>query len=71
MMMHFGQSTGKIDISIPMVEQISEEQKSITDFGNEGLVCPHCGGSAKRMGNCSMYCTSCNQTTRGGCGEKV
>ena len=49
--------------------QIAEEQKSITDFGNEGLVCPHCGGPAKRMGNCAIYCTSCKQTTRSGCGE--
>ncbi len=36
---------------------------------NEGLVCPHCGGSAKRIGNCATYCTSCKQTTRSGCGE--
>lgn len=36
---------------------------------NEGLVCPHCGGPAKRMGNCAIYCTSCKQTTRSGCGE--
>ena len=46
-----------------------EEQKSLTDFGHEGLVCPHCGGPAKRMGNCATFCTSCKQTTRHGCGE--
>ncbi len=48
---------------------LTEEQKSLKDFGNEGLVCPQCGSSAKRMGNCAIYCTSCKQTTRSGCGE--
>lgn len=46
-----------------------EEQSSLKDFGNEGLTCSHCGGPAKRMGNCATYCTSCKQTTRNGCGE--
>jgi ribonucleoside-diphosphate reductase alpha chain len=46
-----------------------EEQASIKDFGNEGLICPHCGGPAKRLGNCAIFCTSCKQTTRSGCGE--
>lgn len=36
---------------------------------NEGLVCPLCGGAAKRLGNCAMLCLSCNSTTRSGCGE--
>lgn len=44
-------------------------QTSIEDFGNEGLICPHCGGPAKRLGNCAIFCTSCKQTTRSGCGE--
>ncbi|MEK6825537.1 MAG: vitamin B12-dependent ribonucleotide reductase [Nanoarchaeota archaeon] len=48
---------------------LNEEQKSLKDFGNEGLVCPQCGSSAKRMGNCAIYCPSCKQTTRSGCGE--
>lgn len=48
----------------------SEEQKTIKDFGaNEGIVCPLCGGPAKRIGNCAITCTSCNQTSRSGCGE--
>ncbi|MSS75120.1 vitamin B12-dependent ribonucleotide reductase [Candidatus Pacearchaeota archaeon] len=46
-----------------------EEQASLKTFGNEGLVCPQCGGPAKRLGNCAMVCTSCKQTTRSGCGE--
>lgn len=61
----------KMDFEIksfePMV--IDEEQKALTEFNNEGLTCPHCGGAAKRMGNCAIYCTSCKQTTRHGCGE--
>jgi ribonucleoside-diphosphate reductase alpha chain len=70
---NFGSGAAKMDFS-PVISQISaeqktEEQKSITDFGNEGLVCPHCGGPAKRMGNCAIFCTSCKQTTRSGCGE--
>ncbi len=70
MLMHFGPGTGRMDVEIPVLaEKQIEEQKSITDFGNEGLICPHCGGPAKRMGNCAIYCTSCKQTTRSGCGE--
>ena len=69
MTLHFGQSAPKTEIEIPTLEKPTEEQKSITDFGNEGLICPHCGGPAKRMGNCAVFCTSCKQTTRSGCGE--
>lgn len=69
MTLHFAQGTSKTEIEIPALERQTEEQKSITDFGNEGLVCPHCGGPAKRMGNCAIFCTSCKQTTRSGCGE--
>lgn len=69
MMMHFGQGAARVEIELPYAEKPAEEQKSITDFGNEGIVCPHCGGPAKRMGNCAIYCTSCKQTTRSGCGE--
>jgi len=65
----FGDGAGKKEIEIKELEIVREEQKSIKDFGNEGLVCPHCGGSAKRMGNCAIYCTNCKQTTRSGCGE--
>ena len=36
---------------------------------SEGLVCGLCGGPAKRIGNCAIRCTSCNQTQRSGCGE--
>ncbi len=69
MTLHFGQGAPKVEIEILALEKPTEEQKSITDFGNEGLVCPHCGGPAKRMGNCAIFCTSCKQTTRSGCGE--
>ncbi|MDP3882178.1 MAG: vitamin B12-dependent ribonucleotide reductase [Nanoarchaeota archaeon] len=78
MLNNFGSGAGKIDFGtlgseIPAIststEQKMEEQKSLTDFGHEGLVCPHCGGPAKRMGNCAIFCTSCKQTTRSGCGE--
>jgi ribonucleoside-diphosphate reductase alpha chain len=81
MLNNFGPGAGRINFSsieeeilpisssVPGSEQKIEEQKSLTDFGHEGLVCPHCGGPAKRIGNCAIYCTSCKQTTRSGCGE--
>ncbi|MBX4212139.1 vitamin B12-dependent ribonucleotide reductase [Candidatus Pacearchaeota archaeon] len=71
MLTTFGQSSAKIEIEIePLTPALEEEkQTSIVEFGNEGLTCPHCGGPAKRMGNCAIYCTSCKQTTRSGCGE--
>jgi len=69
MMNNFGTGAGKIEIKIGELEPVKEEQKSLVDFGNEGLTCPHCGGPAKRLGNCAMVCTSCKQTTRHGCGE--
>jgi len=71
---NFGVGAGKIEFgtlgnNTPVISSASAEQKSLTDFGHEGLVCPHCGGPAKRMGNCAIFCTSCKQTTRSGCGE--
>ncbi len=51
------------------MQELNEEQKSLKEFNDEGLICPHCGGTAKRIGNCAIYCTSCKQTTRDGCGE--
>ncbi|MBS3089315.1 vitamin B12-dependent ribonucleotide reductase [Candidatus Pacearchaeota archaeon] len=80
MINNFGEGAGKPEVEIHVLNpdeeseqqnliDIKEEQKFITDFGNEGLICPHCGGPAKRMGNCAIYCTSCKQTTRSGCGE--
>ena len=69
MTMHFGTGAAKPEIELITLEKPTEEQKSITDFGNEGLVCSHCGGPAKRIGNCAIFCTSCKQTTRNGCGE--
>lgn len=57
------------EFKIDFDKDLKEEQKSLGDFGNEGLTCPHCGGPAKRTGNCSIYCTQCKQTTRSGCGE--
>lgn len=64
--------SGKVEFEISTIEAPSvkaEDQKALTEFSNEGLACPHCGGAAKRMGNCAIYCTSCKQTTRSGCGE--
>ena len=74
MLATFGVGTQKIEVDIPLIERqptiLSEEtQTSIETFNNEGLVCPQCGGPAKRIGNCAMFCTSCKQTTRSGCGE--
>ncbi len=72
MLNNFGEGAGGINIGKIETEKMKEEkeeQLSIQDFGNEGLTCPHCGGPAKRMGNCAIYCTSCKQTTRSGCGE--
>ncbi len=72
MLNNFGEGAGGVDVQNIEIEKIKEEkdeQLSIKDFGNEGLTCPHCGGPAKRMGNCAIYCTSCKQTTRSGCGE--
>ncbi len=72
MLNNFGEGAGGINVEVSTaasVESEKEEQKSIEDFGNEGIICPHCGGPAKRIGNCAIYCTSCKQTTRSGCGE--
>jgi len=83
MMNHFGESAAKIEVEIKSLEVEEEKQLSIKDFGkeedrdereaagksHEGLTCPHCGGPAKRLGSCAIFCTSCKQTTRQGCGE--
>lgn len=70
MLNNFGESTGKMEFEIETLpEPVRDEQKTIKDFGNEGLLCPLCGGPAKRIGNCALRCTSCNQTSRSGCGE--
>lgn len=67
----FGSGAGRTEFEIPQLEEISqkEEQKGLSEFKNEGITCPICGGSAKRIGNCAIKCNSCNQTTRSGCGE--
>lgn len=58
----------QIDLTINL--NSSEEQASLEVFANdEGLVCPICGGTAKRIGNCQILCNDCNQTIRSGCGE--
>jgi ribonucleotide reductase alpha subunit len=49
--------------------ELEEEQAELDTFDHEGLACPLCGGPAKRIGNCAIRCTSCNQTVRSGCGE--
>src|SRR3989338_8827416 len=74
MLNNFATSTGKVEFEIEGIDNessadLKEEQKTIKDFGNEGVVCPLCGGAAKRIGNCAVTCTSCNQTSRIGCGE--
>jgi len=71
MLSRFGTGAGKIEIDLSNMAENEkiDQQTSIKDFGHEGLICPHCGGPAKRLGNCAMVCTSCNQTTRHGCGE--
>ncbi len=69
MMNRFGTGAGKIEFEIEHIEKPSDMQKGLDEFGNEGLVCPLCGGPAKRTGNCSIVCTSCKQVQRHGCGE--
>ncbi len=72
MLTNFGEGAGGIEVKPLSIKDDTiqkEEQASIEDFGNEGLTCPHCGGPAKRLGNCAIYCTNCKQTTRSGCGE--
>jgi ribonucleoside-diphosphate reductase alpha chain len=70
MLNNFGEGSGVMQVEVEQdKEDPKEEQLSIEDFGHEGLVCPHCGGPAKRLGNCAIICTSCKQTTRHGCGE--
>ncbi|MEK6928233.1 MAG: vitamin B12-dependent ribonucleotide reductase [Nanoarchaeota archaeon] len=83
MINNFGVGSGGVQILMPLeLQATKDEQKELTDFkkeqkekqehmdfGNEGLICKLCGSPAKRIGNCSMVCTTCKQTTRGGCGE--
>ncbi len=68
MLNNFAESSGTVNIEIKELDA-NDEQAELADFGNEGLTCPICGGPAKRIGNCAIVCTSCNQTTRNGCGE--
>jgi ribonucleoside-diphosphate reductase alpha chain len=71
MLSTFGSGAGKTEFEIPELEVKveKEEQKGLSEFKNEGVVCTLCGASAKRIGNCAIKCNSCNQTTRSGCGE--
>ncbi len=64
-----GSAVVKVEIEEALDEDNLEEQAILSEFGNEGLVCSLCGGPAKRIGNCAVRCTSCNQTMRNGCGE--
>jgi hypothetical protein len=64
-----GEISKRVETETLKVEDLKEEQASLEEFGNEGLTCPICGGPAKRIGSCSIVCTSCKQTTRSGCGE--
>src|SRR3989344_3053672 len=71
MINNFGEGTGgiKFDIDLAKGGGSEEEQSSLEEFSHEGITCPICGGPAKRISNCAIMCTSCNQTTRSGCGE--
>ncbi|MDP4039213.1 MAG: LAGLIDADG family homing endonuclease [Candidatus Pacearchaeota archaeon] len=70
MLNNFGAGAGKIEFEIKQLEKPKEEQKDLKLYSaDEGIICPICGGSAKRVGNCSLVCTDCKQTTRSGCGE--
>ncbi len=69
MLNNFGESAHKPKVEIKNFESKIDSQKELGDFGNEGLACPICGGSAKRIGNCAIVCNDCKQTTRNGCGE--
>jgi len=69
MLNSFGKNSGKIQFEIESLEKTHDEQKELKEFGNEGLICPLCGGNAKKLGNCSLVCKDCKQTTRNGCGE--
>ena len=71
MINNFGEGTGGIKFDIDLVKGggSDEEQSSLEEFSHEGITCPICGGPAKRISNCAIMCTSCNQTTRSGCGE--
>jgi len=69
MLNSFGKGSGKIQFEVKSLEKDHDEQKELKEFGNEGLICPLCGGNAKKLGNCSLVCKDCKQTTRSGCGE--
>lgn len=71
MLNNFGEGTGKIKTDLATVDEIysEEEQAELTEFGNEGLTCPICGGPAKRIGNCEVKCESCMNVSRSGCGQ--
>lgn len=70
MLNNFSTVAPKVEFEVEAFHDDKEEQKTIKDFGtNEGIVCPLCGAAAKRIGNCAISCTSCNQTSRSGCGE--
>jgi ribonucleoside-diphosphate reductase alpha chain len=72
MLNNFGESRAAMEIEIPQMEtqSLKEEQRDLTSFtSDEGLICGLCGGPAKRIGNCAIKCSSCNQTQRSGCGE--
>lgn len=69
MLDNFGESAEGVKIEMKDFEKLDETQASLEEFSFEGITCPICGGPAKRTGNCSIFCTSCKQTTRNGCGE--
>jgi ribonucleoside-diphosphate reductase alpha chain len=69
MLNNFGQGTGKVEFEVKQLEKPKDEQKNLKEYADEGLICPICGGSAKKIGNCALMCNDCKTTTRSGCGE--
>lgn len=72
MLNNFGDGAGGVHVELTGIQEssINEQQSSLEEFSvDEGITCPICGGVAKRIGSCSIMCTSCKQTTRSGCGE--
>ena len=69
MINNFGEGSEGVVFDVKNLNNEKEEQASLEEFQNEGITCPICGGVAKRISNCAIMCTSCNQTTRSGCGE--
>jgi ribonucleoside-diphosphate reductase alpha chain len=69
MLNSFAESAKTIEFEVKQLEKTIDEQKGLDEFADEGLICPICGGSAKKVGSCEMICNDCKQVTRNGCGD--